>query len=53
MVPANTLDSMVGAADFFFNNEGVTYVWNHMYTGPQPARKPPEGLQLADAPALK
>jgi len=33
-VPAGTLDSMFGAADFFFNNGGCTYVWNHMYADP-------------------
>jgi prepilin-type N-terminal cleavage/methylation domain-containing protein len=33
-VPAGTLDSMFGADDFFFNNGGCTYVWNHMYADP-------------------
>jgi prepilin-type processing-associated H-X9-DG protein len=30
-VPSGSLDSGFGASDFFLNNGGCTYVWNHEY----------------------
>ena len=33
-VPASSPDAMFAAKDFFYNNEGVTYVWNHLYWDP-------------------
>ena len=30
-VPSGSPDAVFAAGDFFYNNNGVTYVWNHMY----------------------
>jgi prepilin-type N-terminal cleavage/methylation domain-containing protein len=34
-VPSGTADFAFAAGNFFYNNRGVTYVWNHMYWNPK------------------
>lgn len=33
-VPPGSMDAAFASANFFYNNQGVTYVWNHIYWDP-------------------
>jgi prepilin-type N-terminal cleavage/methylation domain-containing protein len=33
-VPAGSLDSTFASQNYFYSNDGVTYVWNHLYWDP-------------------
>jgi prepilin-type N-terminal cleavage/methylation domain-containing protein len=37
-VPSSSMDYPFAAGDFFYKNDGVTYVWNHMYATPRGAQ---------------
>lgn len=34
LVPTGSPDSMFAAQNYFYSNDGVTYVWNHLYWDP-------------------